>query len=65
MKAKHARQFVPEMAIEGMMMMSDAMVEATVQSAGDMGVSFLFQPVHRSTILTREHKVRSTLPCLL
>jgi hypothetical protein len=58
------RSKTPQMAMMKMEMemMADAMVEASIHSAGDMGVSYLFQPAHRSTILTREHKASPSPP---
>jgi hypothetical protein len=53
------------------MEVADAMVMAAVETAGDLGGSYIFKPMHKSVILTREHKVipllhhmcsRSSLP---
>jgi hypothetical protein len=40
-------------------MVADTMAMAVVQTTGDLGGSYIFKPMHKSVILTRENKVPS------
>lgn len=54
--AKASFGAMPQSAPMMEMELGDAGAVASVQSVGDMGVSYLFQPSHKSTIISKERK---------